>query len=147
MRAKGEGATTALPRLLKARGKGNRAASVTSRAATESRVLTTASTSLMSVSARSPFSGNSRRPPGSLSLKGHKLVMTPCFRKGIFTLSISKGSKREPSKISLSVLWDVRSLGQEKARVPAGSVPLSVHMYLCKHRPINLQVLRKDSRE
>ena len=84
--------------LLKAWGKEDREQPpVTSRAATERRVLMTASTSLTCRSARSPFSGKSRRPPGSLSLKGHKWVMTPCFRKGIFMLSIlkdRKGSKK-----------------------------------------------------
>lgn len=55
--------------------------------------------------------------------------------------------KREPSKFSVSVLWHVRGLSQNRVRVPVGSVPLSIHKSLCKHRPINLRVLRKDARE
>ena len=51
------------------------------------------------------------------------------------------------SKFSVSVLWHVRGLSQNRVRVPVGSVPLSIHKSLCKHRPVNLRVLRKDARE
>lgn len=67
----------------KAGSKDNRRLSLgTSRAATDRRVFMTARTSLVFVLARSLFSGKSRRPPGSLSLKGYKLVkhlVTLCF--------------------------------------------------------------------
>lgn len=71
----GEGMVTGITMFLTAESEDNRSLSLgTSRAATERRVFMTARTSLVFMVARSLFSGKSRRPPGSLSLKGHKPV-------------------------------------------------------------------------
>lgn len=134
------GGTAALSCLLKARGRGNREQpSVTSRAATESRVRVTASTSLRSVSARSPFSGNSRRPPGSLSLKGHKSVITPCFRKGLFTQTVPK----ENVARFLYQFYGIR--GGVWVRKKLGSHSLSTCLYVCNlhRRPQTLKSLEE----
>lgn len=59
----------------------------------------TARTSLLFMSARSPFSGKSRRPPGSLSLQVHTSVRTPCSGRRFHTFTSKKVifySKKEP---------------------------------------------------
>lgn len=93
---------TGIIMLLKAGSKDNRSLSLgTSRAATERRVFITARTSLVFVLVRSLFSGKSRSPPGSLSLKGHKLVKHLVTEED-FHVFYPEGSKKECRQISMS---------------------------------------------
>lgn len=48
------------------------------------------------------------------------------FQKGHFQAFVLQVSKKKPSKISVSVPWDVSRLGQKKGPVPAGPVAQSI---------------------